>query len=153
MSPCRQDAFTNDITAVPQGTGSGFLWDNEGHVITNLHVVDSAQDVLVTLQGGVEFKVKLVGADPDKDVAVLQLVDFDGQRQVRRISTIIREAGRQGARGIQRDASGLARGKGWGEREGIEGAVMERERDLHAKLEGGTGTARRVRTWRTHQLT
>eukprot|EP00192_Tetraselmis_astigmatica_P006312 CAMPEP_0117652364 /NCGR_PEP_ID=MMETSP0804-20121206/2587_1 /TAXON_ID=1074897 /ORGANISM="Tetraselmis astigmatica, Strain CCMP880" /LENGTH=449 /DNA_ID=CAMNT_0005458405 /DNA_START=62 /DNA_END=1411 /DNA_ORIENTATION=+ len=70
----RQDAFTMDITAVPQGTGSGFLWDGEGHVVTNLHVVESAQDVLVTFEGGQEYKVKLVGADPDKDVAVLQLV-------------------------------------------------------------------------------
>eukprot|EP00191_Tetraselmis_sp_GSL018_P005741 CAMPEP_0177609920 /NCGR_PEP_ID=MMETSP0419_2-20121207/19424_1 /TAXON_ID=582737 /ORGANISM="Tetraselmis sp., Strain GSL018" /LENGTH=91 /DNA_ID=CAMNT_0019105033 /DNA_START=348 /DNA_END=619 /DNA_ORIENTATION=- len=43
----RQDAFTLDMTAFPQGSGSGFLWDSDGHVVTNLHVIDSAQDLVV----------------------------------------------------------------------------------------------------------
>jgi len=70
----RQDAFTLDVTEVPIGTGSGFMWDDDGHILTNCHVIEGAQDLMVTLQGGAEYRVKVVGADPDKDVAVLEIV-------------------------------------------------------------------------------
>eukprot|EP01052_Picozoa_sp_SAG31_P013847 SAG31_NODE_844_length_11549_cov_2.985852_8_plen_356_part_00 len=62
---------------VPAGTGSGFVWDAEGHVVTNFHVIKEAINkgrAKVTLNRGVEaFDAKLVGADPEKDLAVLKV--------------------------------------------------------------------------------
>src|SRR3954466_16234062 len=43
-----RDFFSRDVTRVPQGTGSGFLWDEQGHVVTNFHVIRGAQEALVT---------------------------------------------------------------------------------------------------------
>mmetsp|Transcript_29200 Transcript_29200/g.52203 ORF Transcript_29200/g.52203 Transcript_29200/m.52203 type:complete len:445 (-) Transcript_29200:210-1544(-) len=74
LSASRQDAFTLDVTEVPIGTGSGFVWDKEGRIVTNYHVIDGAQDLMVTLQGGAEYRVKVVGVDPDKDIAVLEVI-------------------------------------------------------------------------------
>jgi len=70
----RQDAFSFDIQQIPQGTGSGFVWDEDGHVVTNYHVIQDADAATVTLAGHSSWKAKLVGAYPDKDLAVL-LVD------------------------------------------------------------------------------
>lgn len=41
----RQDAFTLDVLEVPQGSGSGFVWDKQGHVVTNYHVIRGASDL------------------------------------------------------------------------------------------------------------
>mmetsp|Transcript_42507 Transcript_42507/g.51604 ORF Transcript_42507/g.51604 Transcript_42507/m.51604 type:complete len:516 (+) Transcript_42507:119-1666(+) len=69
----RRDAFTLDVLEVPQGTGSGFVWDSQGHIVTNYHVIKGANDVIVTLQDLGEFPARIVGFDQDKDVAVLQI--------------------------------------------------------------------------------
>jgi S1-C subfamily serine protease len=42
---CRQDAFTLDVLEVPQGSGSGFVWDKSGHIVTNFHVIRGASDL------------------------------------------------------------------------------------------------------------
>ncbi len=55
------------------GLGSGFVWDQEGHIITNNHVVDSADKIEVTLSDGTILPAELVGADPDSDLAVLKV--------------------------------------------------------------------------------
>ena len=67
----RQDAFSLDILQIPQGTGSGFVWDQQGHVVTNFHVIQGASAAQVTLSDHSSWKARLVGAYPDKDVAVL----------------------------------------------------------------------------------
>ena len=92
----RRDALTLDVTQMPQGAGSGVVWDAEGHVVTNYHVVKDAMELRVTVSGGGggsgsgsggggssgggsgggEFRAKLVGADPDRDVALLELAPF-----------------------------------------------------------------------------
>lgn len=59
--------------AVPVGVGSGIIYDNEGHILTNAHVVDGAQSLLVSLPDGRSFKAKLIGSDPQTDLAVLQI--------------------------------------------------------------------------------
>ncbi|GBG65314.1 hypothetical protein CBR_g50353 [Chara braunii] len=69
----RRDAFTLDIMAVPQGSGSGFIWDKKGHIVTNYHVIRGASDLRVTLGDQSVYEAKVVGYDEDKDVAVLHI--------------------------------------------------------------------------------
>ncbi|KAF2316336.1 hypothetical protein GH714_041677 [Hevea brasiliensis] len=69
----KQDAFTLDVLEVPQGSGSGFVWDKEGHIVTNYHVIRGASDLKVTLADQSTFDAKVVGFDQDKDVAVLRV--------------------------------------------------------------------------------
>ncbi|KAG7985608.1 hypothetical protein I3843_03G035100 [Carya illinoinensis] len=69
----RQDAFTLDVLEVPQGSGSGFVWDTNGHVVTNYHVIRGASDLKVTLADQTAYDAKVVGFDQDKDVAVLRV--------------------------------------------------------------------------------
>ncbi len=61
-----------------QGTGSGFIYDKRGHIITNNHVVEGADEILVRLWDGTELEAKLVGRDPDTDVAVIK-IDAEGK--------------------------------------------------------------------------
>jgi len=56
-----------------QGQGSGFVWDTEGHIVTNDHVVRGAQKVLVTFADGVGLPAEIIGEDPDSDLAVLKV--------------------------------------------------------------------------------
>ncbi len=62
------------LRPVPQqGQGSGFIIDNQGHILTNYHVIDSAQTVEVTLSNKRRYKATVVGADPVHDLALLQI--------------------------------------------------------------------------------
>jgi serine protease Do len=56
-----------------QALGSGFVWDTEGHIVTNNHVVDGADRIRVTFSDGTTVPATLVGADPDSDLAVVQV--------------------------------------------------------------------------------
>ncbi len=57
---------------VPQeGTGSGFVYDGQGHIVTNFHVVENAQSISITLSSGKLYKAAVVGSDPSNDLAVL----------------------------------------------------------------------------------
>ncbi len=69
----QRDFFTANVTEVPQGTGSGFLWDGFGHVVTNYHVVAGGQTFSVTLADGTSHEARLVGFEPRKDLAVLHI--------------------------------------------------------------------------------
>ncbi|OIW06667.1 hypothetical protein TanjilG_04061 [Lupinus angustifolius] len=69
----KQDAFTLDVLEVPQGSGSGFVWDQDGHIVTNYHVIRGASDLRVTLADQSTYDAKVVGFDQDKDVAVLRV--------------------------------------------------------------------------------
>jgi S1-C subfamily serine protease len=69
----RRDFFGLNVFEVPQGTGSGFIWDKDGHIVTNFHVIMDANAVKVTLPDHTSWEAKLVGADPSKDLAVLQV--------------------------------------------------------------------------------
>lgn len=55
------------------GSGSGFMWDTEGHIVTNNHVVESARRIEVTFADGTTVEAKLVGADADNDLAVIKV--------------------------------------------------------------------------------
>jgi S1-C subfamily serine protease len=62
-----------EMTNVPQGTGSGFLWDRQGHVVTNSHVLAVGDSFVVTLSDQSNWKATVVGADLDRDLAVLRI--------------------------------------------------------------------------------
>jgi S1-C subfamily serine protease len=68
-----RDFFSPNVMRVPQGTGSGFLWDEQGRVITNYHVIRGAQEAMVTLSDQRSFQARLVGASPEHDIAVLEI--------------------------------------------------------------------------------
>jgi len=67
------------VYEVPQGAGSGFVWDKRGHIISNYHVVHEADALTVTFPDGATFDAKLVGIAPDQDLAVLK-VDVPPER-------------------------------------------------------------------------
>ena len=62
-----------ELEEVPRGTGSGFIWDREGHVVTNFHVIQGASGARVTLHDQSEWPATLVGVAPDQDLAVLRI--------------------------------------------------------------------------------
>jgi S1-C subfamily serine protease len=67
------DYWTRNVMTVPRGTGSGFIWDEEGHVITNLHVIAGAAEANVRLADGRDYPATLVGASAAHDIAVLRI--------------------------------------------------------------------------------
>jgi S1-C subfamily serine protease len=69
----QRDLFSMRITEQPQGTGTGFLWDDAGHVVTNFHVIQGANAATVTLSDQSVHPAKLVGSFPDRDIAVLRI--------------------------------------------------------------------------------
>jgi S1-C subfamily serine protease len=70
--------YSLDATAVPAGAGSGFVYDDKGHIVTNFHVVKGANELTVTFQGDPKvYEAKLLGYDADKDVAVLHVDKSD----------------------------------------------------------------------------
>src|SRR5262249_4586355 len=58
---------------IPTGTGSGFVYDGQGHILTNNHVVENADKITVTFHDGIEAEAKVVGRHPETDVAILKV--------------------------------------------------------------------------------
>jgi S1-C subfamily serine protease len=56
-----------------EGTGSGFVWDRDGHIVTNYHVIENAESIEVKLSDDEVVQARVVGADPQNDLAVLQI--------------------------------------------------------------------------------
>jgi serine protease Do len=56
-----------------RGLGSGFVWDKDGHIVTNNHVVDGADEITVLFGEGTSAPAEIVGTDPDSDLAVVQI--------------------------------------------------------------------------------
>ncbi len=69
----RRDFFTFDLQKIPRGTGTGFIWNAQGHVVTNFHVIQGSTEAQVTLSDQSVWNAKVVGAEPDKDLAVLKI--------------------------------------------------------------------------------
>jgi S1-C subfamily serine protease len=67
------DGYTNTPFTVPAGVGSGVIYDDQGHILTNNHVVAGAQQLTVALTDGSTYPATLVGADPYTDLAVLKI--------------------------------------------------------------------------------
>jgi S1-C subfamily serine protease len=69
----RYDVFSLDVMQIPQGVGSGFVWDRDGHVVTNFHVIERANAFQVTLADQSVWDAEVVGVAPSKDLAVLKI--------------------------------------------------------------------------------
>jgi len=69
----QRDLFTLNLYQIPEGTGSGFIWDTGGNIITNFHVIQNADAAQVTLADQSTWKARVVGVAPDKDLAVLRI--------------------------------------------------------------------------------
>lgn len=65
--------FNWNVLEIPHGSGSGFIWDEQGHVVTNFHVVEGSNRFRVTLADQTTVDAVVIGGDPTKDVAVLQV--------------------------------------------------------------------------------
>jgi len=69
----QRDVLSLRPLEIPRGTGSGFMWDEKGYIVTNFHVVQNAQAAEVTLADGSTWRARPVGAEPDNDLAVLKI--------------------------------------------------------------------------------
>lgn len=69
----RRGFFALNAVEIPQGTGSGFIWDRQGRVVTNYHVISDASRVQVAMADTSTWKAEVIGVAPDKDIAVLQI--------------------------------------------------------------------------------
>jgi len=65
--------YSRNAMEVPRGSGSGFIWDRNGHIITNYHVIQGAERYQVTLADQTTYDAELVGEAPSKDLAVLRI--------------------------------------------------------------------------------
>ncbi len=68
-----RDFWTRNVMRVPRGTGSGVIWDEAGHVVTNYHVIRDAQEAQINLADQRSYPATLVGASPEHDLAVLRI--------------------------------------------------------------------------------
>lgn len=65
--------FSLNITQIPRGTGSGFIWDHDGHIVTNYHVIEGASSIIVRLQDQSNWRAHVVGTDIENDIAVIRI--------------------------------------------------------------------------------
>lgn len=68
-----RNPFSANVLEVPQGAGSGIIWDERGYIVTNFHVLENARAARVTLSNQTSYNAELVGVEPDKDLAVLKI--------------------------------------------------------------------------------
>jgi S1-C subfamily serine protease len=68
-----RDFWYGSEEKMPRGSGSGFVWDERGHIVTNYHVIEDGVEFQVTLPDQQQRRARLVGKDESKDIAVLKL--------------------------------------------------------------------------------
>lgn len=79
----RSTVYDRFFGASPQeGTGSGFVYDDQGHIVTNYHVIEGADEILVTLADGQVYEAEVVGSDPTNDLSVLRVDPIGGVNRV-----------------------------------------------------------------------
>jgi S1-C subfamily serine protease len=69
----RRRRFSLNVMEIPKGSGTGFVWDPSGLIVTNFHVVYGANKITITLQSGNSYEAEVVGASPEKDIALLKI--------------------------------------------------------------------------------
>jgi len=68
-----RDPYSFDLVTIPRGSGTGFVWNRDGYIVTNFHVIEGAQEVVVTLQDQTNWPAEVVGLAPERDLAVLKI--------------------------------------------------------------------------------
>jgi len=68
-----RDRYSFNLHTVPQGTGTGVIWNRDGYILTNFHVIDGARQITITLQDQTSWPAEVVGTAPAKDLAVLRI--------------------------------------------------------------------------------
>ena len=76
----QRNPFTFDVSLVPQGSGSGFVWDDSGIIVTNNHVIENARQIEIVLGDKTVLRARVIGADPSVDIAVLKIEPPPGRR-------------------------------------------------------------------------
>ena len=74
----RRQRFSLNVSEIPQGTGTGFIWDRSGIIVTNFHVVYRANKITITTHSNRSYEAKVIGAAPEKDIALLK-IDASGE--------------------------------------------------------------------------
>ncbi len=69
----RRQRFSLNVMEIPRGSGTGFVWDASGLIVTNFHVVFGANKIVITLQSGKTYDAEVVGTSPEKDLALLRI--------------------------------------------------------------------------------
>jgi S1-C subfamily serine protease len=69
----QRNLFSLTPLEIPRGTGSGFIWDSRGYIVTNFHVIRGSEKLRVRLADQTDWDAEFVGAEPDKDIAVLKI--------------------------------------------------------------------------------
>jgi len=69
----RRAAFSRNVREVPQGSGSGFVWDKNGLIVTNFHVIAGASRLMIELHDNSTWEAEVIGVAPEKDLAVLRI--------------------------------------------------------------------------------
>ena len=69
----RRQRFSLNVMEIPRGSGTGFIWDDSGLIVTNYHVVHGASKITITLQSNRSYEAQLVGQAPEKDIALLKI--------------------------------------------------------------------------------
>ncbi|MEL6657179.1 MAG: trypsin-like peptidase domain-containing protein [Bacteroidota bacterium] len=72
-SKLRRSYYSRNEQEIPSGSGSGFVWDKEGHIVTNYHVIQNSDRATVTLSDGTTYEATKVGQEPAKDLAILKI--------------------------------------------------------------------------------
>jgi S1-C subfamily serine protease len=69
----RRQRFSLNVLEIPKGSGTGFIWDESGLIITNYHVIHGANKIIITLESGNHYPAEVVGYAAEKDIAVLRI--------------------------------------------------------------------------------
>ena len=69
----RRQRFSLNVMEIPRGSGTGFIWDDSGLIVTNFHVVYGANRITITLQSNKSYQAEVVGTAPEKDIALLKI--------------------------------------------------------------------------------
>ncbi|MCZ6632876.1 MAG: trypsin-like peptidase domain-containing protein [bacterium] len=69
----QRDVFSLNVFEIPQGTGTGFIWNKDGIIVTNHHVIENANRVTITLNDNTTWDAEVIGRAPFKDLAVLRI--------------------------------------------------------------------------------
>ncbi len=77
LPPVIQESLPEELEEYIWSQGSGFVWDGEGHIVTNYHVIENAEELVVYFSDSTQAKATVVGSDPHSDLAVIKLEEGD----------------------------------------------------------------------------